>query len=83
MSKVTKPTVYNDILGHPLSIGAPVAYSDRNVLRIGFIEKFTPKMVRIKRVSSTRYETPAVAKYPYDVSLVDEKAVTMYLLRKQ
>lgn len=85
MSKEVKQTVYNDLVGKPLAVGAPVAYSERNMLRVGFIEKFTPKMVRIVKTKSNtnRYGSPSVAKYPYDVVMLDEKLVTMYLLKNQ
>lgn len=78
-------TVFKDLMGVDIEIGKPVAYPHANMLKIGFVEKFTPKMVRIKKlVDKTRPEyrsTTSVVKYPQDIVMLNEKLVTMHLLR--
>lgn len=84
MSKPPKvETVYNDLVGKPLEIGAPVAYSEGNILRVGFIEKFTPKMVKVvkSKVKTRKWGSTSVAKYPNDLVMLDPKLVTLYLLK--
>jgi hypothetical protein len=77
--------VFKDLMGSEIEIGKPVAYPQGNILKIGFVEKLTPKMVRIKKlVDKSRPDyrsTTSVVKYPQDIVMLNEKLVTMHLLR--
>lgn len=74
-----------DLLGNKIEEGTPVAYPCNNGLNIGHVERLTPKMVKVRklRTDSKRYRSSeTILKYPHDVIVLDQKLVTMYLLKK-
>lgn len=75
-------TEFKDVIGRILEVDSPVAFSNGSTLQIGFIEKFTPKVVHIRPSVEKKYGRKYFLKYPYDVVLLDKNAVTMYLLRR-
>jgi len=75
---------YNDLLGNPIVEGSPVGYADGNTIKVGTVEKMTPKMVKIRklRTGDKRYRSSeTLLRYPYDIVVLDQKLVTMYLLK--
>lgn len=77
--------IFKDLMGVDIEIGKPVAYPQGNLLKIGFVEKITPKMVRIKKLVDKKRpdyrSSTSVIKYPQDIIMLNEKLVTMHLLR--
>ncbi len=70
---------HKDILGQPLSVGDAVVYPSSNSMYVGTIVKLNPKMVKVKRVGRSKWESN---KYPQDLARVSGPEVTMYLLTK-
>lgn len=77
---MAKTPEHNDRLGRVINVGDCVAYPDGNSLNIGKIVKLNPKMVGIEEVGNKRWLHKG-NKYPADVVILDEAAVTMYLLK--
>jgi hypothetical protein len=77
--------IFKDLMGVEIEIGKPVAYPHGNFLKIGFVEKLTPKMVRIKKLVDKKRpdyrSSTTVVKYPHDIIMLNEKLVTMHLMR--
>jgi hypothetical protein len=73
---------HNDILGREIKVGDPVVYPDGTGLLVGHIDKLNPKMVRVRKTKLTTWGSPTINRYGSDVCIVDEKLVTMLLLRQ-
>lgn len=71
---------HQDLLGQPLALGDAVVYPSSNSMYVGMITKINPKMIKVKRVGSFRWEQ---SKYPNDLVRVHGSEVTMYLLKNQ
>ena len=70
-------TEHKDILGRTIEIGDAVAMANHNDLAIAIVEKINPKMIRVKRVNSTRTQN----KYAKDLIVVPGPEAMIYLLR--
>jgi hypothetical protein len=76
------PTIkHSDILGQPLDVGDAVVFPSSNSMYVGTITKLNPKMVKVKRVSSSSRGWEQ-NKYPTDLAKVSGAEVTMYLLKQ-
>jgi len=90
-SKLKNDTMHTDVLGQELKIDDFVAYPSssgygRNALKIGKIVGVTPKMVKVvhltRRVSDwNKVESKSTTRYPDDCVRLDEKLITMYILK--
>jgi len=77
-------TEFTDILGVPITEGIPVGYANGNAMLIGIVEKLTPKMIKIRKVRSSKKtyrSNPTLLRYPHDVIVLDQKQVTIYMLK--
>ena len=72
---------HNDKLGRLINVNDCVAYPDNNCLRIGKVVKLNPKMIGLEEVGGGQWPHKG-NKYPADVVVIDDAAVTMYLLKK-
>lgn len=79
MAKIPEHT---DKLGSPINLNDCVAYPDGNSLNIGRVIKLNPKMIGLEEVGNKRWPHKG-NKYPADVVVLDDAAVTMYLLKQQ
>lgn len=70
-----------DKLLRKLKIGDCVAFSYASHLCIGLIDKFNPKMIRIKELGNKSNWTGIYNKYPYDVVLLEGPEVSFYLIK--
>ena len=79
--------IFKDLMGVDIEVDKPVAYPQGNFLKIGFVEKLTPKMVRIRKLVDKKRpdyrSSTSVVKYPQDIIMLNEKLVTMHLLRTE
>ena len=78
---MSKTYEHNDKLGRVIQLDDCVAYPDGNSLIIGKVVKLNPKMIGVEEVGSKRW-THKGNKYPADVVVIDDAAVTMYLLKQ-
>ena len=73
---------HKDKLGRILAVGDSVCYPVSNMLYIGTITKLNAKMIKVCRISKSKY--PAEHnKYSDDVIRLDEADVTFYVLKNQ
>ena len=76
-----------DILGQPLEISNFVAYPSssglgRNQLKIGKIVDLTQKMVKVVHLQRRSvYEAKITTRYPKDCIRLDDKLITLYILK--
>lgn len=76
-----------DILGQSLKVDDFVAYPSssglgRNQLKIGKIVDITPKMVKVVHMQRRSvYEAKSTTRYPADCIRLDEKLITLYILK--
>ena len=70
---------HKDLFGQPLELGDCVVYPRSNIMMVGTVAKFNPKMVGVKGVG-TRWGD--CNKYPAELVKVNGVEVTMYLLKK-
>lgn len=76
-----------DVLGQTLKIDDFVAYPSssglgRNQLKIGKIVAVTPKMVKVVHIQQRSvYEAKSTTRYPVDCIRLDEKLITLYILK--
>lgn len=69
---------HKDRLGRTLAEGACVAFPDTNILRIGIIQRFMPKMVEVKTIGDQYcYRTN---KYASDLVLLDGPDTTFFIM---
>ena len=66
-----------DIIKNELNIGDMVAFATHNSLVLGIISNITPKMVRVKRLGSTRTNL----KYSSDLIKIEGPTAVLYLLK--
>lgn len=69
-----------DAIGVEIEIGKPIAYSQNSSFYFGIVEKFNPKMVKIKRVNRN-WQSEFINRYPSDILMVDEKMFTLKMLK--
>ncbi len=75
---MTKEAIeHKDILGRVIEVNDVVAMASHNNLVIGIVEKLNPKMVKVKRPSSTWTQN----KYPQDLIKIDGPEAMVYLLK--
>lgn len=79
---MAKAPEHHDKLGRVIQLNDCVAYPDSNSLNIGRVVRLNPKMIGIEEVGNKRWLHKG-NKYPQDVVVVDDAAVTMYLLKQQ
>lgn len=77
-----KAPEHTDKLGQPIKLNDCVAYPDGNSLNIGRVVKLNPKMIGVEEVGSKRWQHKG-NKYPQDMVVIDQAAVTMFLLKNQ
>jgi len=90
-SKLKNDITHTDVLGQDLKIDDFVAYPSssglgRNALKIGKIVGLTAKMVKVvhltQRVSDwNKMEVKSTTRYPDDCVRLDEKLITLYILK--
>jgi len=71
-------TTFTDMIGQPICILDPVIYTANNRLHIGIVSSATPKMVDITTRGGYKRTT---LKYPSDIVVIKNPAVTMYFLK--
>ena len=70
---------HRDLLGQPLAVGDAVVFPSSNTMYVGTVTKLNPKMIKVRRVSRSKWEQN---KYPQDLVRVSGPEVTRYLLTK-
>ena len=86
-SKHKNVTTHLDILGQELKADDFVAYPSssglgRNQLKIGKIVDLTPKMVKVVHMQRRSvYEARITTRYPADCIRLDERLITLYILK--
>jgi hypothetical protein len=69
--------MHKDLLGNTITNNCSVVYPTHNQLGVGTIHHVTPKMVCIHPIGK-----PSIhRKYPYEVLVVDDSKVTLYILK--
>lgn len=79
---MAKAPEHHDKLGRVIQLNDCVAYPNSNSLNIGRVVRLNPKMISIEEVGNKRWPHKG-NKYPQDSVVVDDAAVTMYLLKQQ
>jgi hypothetical protein len=79
MAKVTPQ--HRDKLGRELNVGDAVCYPVSNMLYIGTVTKLNNKMIKVQRVSKSKY-TAEHNKYPSDIIKLEDSDVTFYVLQQ-
>lgn len=79
--------VHQDYFGRDLAVNDCVVYSRQNLFQVGRIVRLGEKMILVQGYDHARKnwrtgESKADRKYGDEVLKVDEREVTMYLLRK-
>lgn len=69
-----------DKLGYEITVGCCVVYPSSNMLSLGRVTKLNPKMVKVTKIPGGKWSSES-NKYPADVLVVDDAAVSMYLLK--
>lgn len=69
--------MHKDILGNDIAEGCIVAYPHHNHMKVGTVEKNSPKMVMVKAVGKTYIDR----KYPNEVLVVDDPKISLYILK--
>ena len=69
--------MHKDLLGNAITDKCSVVYPSHNQLRLGTIHHTTPKMVCVTPIGKTSISR----KYPYEVLVVDDSKVTLYILK--
>ena len=73
---------HKDKLGHEIAVGDAVCYPVSNMLYIGTVTKLNAKMIKVQRISKSKY--PAEHnKYPADIIKLNNSDVTFYILQNQ
>ncbi len=67
-----------DILGKEILMGSMVIYSEFNSLVVGFVEKITPKQIKVRGLDTKKIKY----KYPTDVHVVEDKQASIFLLKR-
>ena len=86
-SKLKPDTTHLDVLGQSLKVDDFVAYPSssglgRNQLKIGKIVDLTPKMVKVVHLQRRSvYEAKITTRYPADCIRLDDKLITLYILK--
>jgi hypothetical protein len=80
MGKLTHE--HKDKLGHELAVGDAVCYPVSNMLYIGTVIKLNAKMIKVQRVSKSKYPVEH-NKYPADIIKLNSSDVTFYILQNQ
>lgn len=70
-----------DIFNEEILLDSCVAFSSGNSLKIGKIEKITPKMVRIVPYVNQTWKNSFI-KYPTDVVVIPTNKVTIWLMKQ-
>ena len=74
---------HKDILGNAITVNASVVVPEgRRSLRVGVVERLTPKMVAVKIVGNRGFRSERLL-YPKDILVVEDSRVTLYLLKHQ
>lgn len=73
---------HKDKLGRDLAVGDAVCYPVSNTLYVGTVTKLNAKMVKVQKISNSRYPTEH-NKYPADIIKLDSAEVTFYALQQQ
>jgi hypothetical protein len=69
--------MHKDILGNTIKVDDTVVYPDRNRMKIGTVQKNSPKMVIVQPIGKQYIDK----KYPTEVLVVDDPKITMYILK--
>ena len=86
-SKLKHDITHTDVLGQSLKVDDFVAYPSssglgRNQLKIGKIVDLTPKMVKVVHMQRRSvYEARVTTRYPADCIRLDDKLITLYILK--
>lgn len=79
---MAKTYAHNDKLDQAINLNDCVAYPDGNSLIVGKVVKLNPKMIGVEEVGTKRWLHKG-NKYPHDVVVLNDSAVTMWLLKQQ
>jgi len=71
---------HKDILGRDLRPGQVIAFSQRNMLHVGKVERLTEKMARIQPFHKQRWGN-GYLKYCSDMVILEGEDVLMYVLK--
>ena len=74
--------LHKDKLGHELAVGDAVCYPVSNMLYIGTVIKLNAKMIKVQRISKSKYPVEH-NKYPDDIVKLHNSDVTFYILQNQ
>ena len=86
-SKLNPDITHIDVLGQTLKVDDFIAYPSssglgRNQLKVGKIVGLTPKMVKVVHIQRrSLYEAKSTTRYPADCIRLDEKLITLYILK--
>ena len=69
--------MHSDKLGNSLVTGDYVAYASHNRLKLGTVNKLTPKMVIVMPIGKSYLDR----KYPNDIIKVQDKKISLYILK--
>lgn len=74
---------HKDILGNVINPGDSAVIPNGNRdLRVGVVERLTPKMVAVKIVGNGGWRSEKLL-YPGDILIVNDSKITLYLLKHQ
>jgi hypothetical protein len=69
--------MHKDILGNVVKEGDSVVYPAQNRMKIGTVQKNSPKMVIIQPIGKQYIDK----KYPSELLVIDDPKITMYILK--
>ena len=78
-----KEPEHKDIIGRTINVGDFVSVVVHNSLHVAKVIKLNPKMVKVKilNAKTNNWYNGEHNKYSYDMVLIDNEYLTMYLLR--
>ena len=69
--------MHKDAIGNDINIDDIVAYGSHNRLKIGTVQKLTPKMVMVIPAGKQYWDR----KYPYDVIKITDNKGLLYIIK--
>lgn len=72
---------FRDLVGVEIKEGDCVAYMFHNMLQLGIVDRFTPRMVRVKRIISNGFRRASRLVKPNECLVVASPEITLYILK--
>lgn len=77
-----EPIIHKDIIGNEIKLGDTIVSPNGTELYLGSVIKINPKMIKVKLFvkSGKRSYTREELRYPYNLLVVDDPKIMLYLI---